>query len=208
MALLSLKVLLLAFFILLNALANFETERSTAVLDSVRNVFRGVVPAQQSVSIDTAALGILGNPENVVEALGRLFDDTLPVVQRDVAGEGRVFQVDLPADSLFAEGSATVGGEGLDTMRAIAVVLTDERFAGQDYEVDVLYGLTGAGSGVQGQALAVRRAGALVRVLEREALPSARLSGGLLPSFGGQVRIHFTFPEPEEADADGAAAED
>lgn len=207
MALLSLKVLLLAFFILLNALASFESNRSTAVLDSVREAFRGVVPSQQSLSADNAALGILDNAESVMEALGRLFDDSLPITQRSDAAGARILQVDIPIESFFAERSAELGGEGLDTLRAIAAVLTDERFADEDYKVDVLYGLAGTGSGFQGQALAVRRTGALVRTLERETLPSARLSGGLLPSFGGQVRIHFTFSGPETGQAGSATGE-
>lgn len=207
MALLSLKVLLLAFFILLNALANFETERSTAVLDSVREAFRGVVPAQQSLSAETAALGVMDSPENVVEALGRLFDDTLPIVERSDAAGGRVLQVDLPIDGFFVESGALVAGEGLDTLRAIAAVLSDRRFAGEDYRLDVLYGLSGTGSGLEGQSLAIRRAGALVGVLEDEDLPANRLSTGLLPSFPGEVRLHFTFPEPS-AEAGGSPSED
>jgi len=199
MALLSLKVLLLAFFILLNALASFEAVRSTAVLDSVREAFRGVVPASQNFSAENAALGVMDGQEDVVEALGRLFDDTLPIVQRTDAANSRVLQVDVPVESFFVERSTLVGGEGLDTLRAIAAVLTDDRFAKEDYRVDILYGLAGSGSGFQGQSLAVRRAGALVRTLERETVPSARLSGGLLPSFRGQVRIHFTFPDPGAA---------
>src|SRR3546814_9714418 len=43
-ALLSLKILLLDFFILLNALATFQEERSSAVVDSVRDEFPGLLP--------------------------------------------------------------------------------------------------------------------------------------------------------------------
>ena len=206
MALLSLKVLLLAFFILLNALANFEDKRSTAVLDSVREAFRGVVPAQESFSVEVAAVGVLDGPEDVVEALGRLFDDTLPITQQTDSANSRILQIDLPVADFFLERGSLVAGEGLDTLRAIAVVLTDERFAGEDYRVDLLYGLPGAASGLDGQALALRRAGALVRALEQESIPSARLSAGLLPSFGGQIRLHFTFSAPQ-ADDDNAATE-
>ncbi len=207
MALLGLKVLLLAFFILLNALASFETERSTAVLDSVREAFRGVVPAQQSYTAESAALGFMESPETVVEALGRLFDDTLPIVQRNDAAEGRVLQVDLPIDSFFGERSVIVGGEGMDLLRSIATVLRDDRFAAENYQVDVLYGLTGPDSGSQIQSMTVRRAGVLVRALEGEGLPATRLSAGLLPSFNGRVRIQFTFFDPASPAADGTPGE-
>lgn len=204
MALLSLKVLLLAFFILLNALASFEDERSTAVLDSVREAFRGVVPAQKNYSEKAAAVAILDGPEDVLEALGRLFDDSLPITRQNAAANSRNLQIDLPVEDFFLSQGSLVAGEGLDTLRAIAVVLTDQRFAGEDYRVDLLYGLPASGSGLEGHALALRRAGALVRVLERERIPSARLSAGLMPSFPGQLRLHFTFSTPR--DDDGAAA--
>ncbi|NIA69445.1 hypothetical protein HBA54_12665 [Pelagibius litoralis] len=203
MALLSLKVLLLAFFILLNALSSFEVERSTAVLDSVREAFRGVVPAQQSVSIGAAGLGVMDGSDDVVEALGRLFDETLPIVESNDSANNRILQIDMPIADFFADGSAVIDGEALDTLAAIAVVLSDNRFAGEDYRVDLLYGLAGGSSDSQGRLLALRRAGALVTALEREALPPARLSTGLLPSFADSIRIHFTLPPAR----DGGAAD-
>ena len=41
--LLSLKLILLAFFILMNALSEFETRRTETVLDSVSRAFRGSI---------------------------------------------------------------------------------------------------------------------------------------------------------------------
>jgi len=206
MGLLSLKVLLLAFFILLNALAEFETERSTAVLDSVREAFRGVVPAHESISEEIAALEVLDGAEDITEALGRLFDDSLPVVERETPGGSRSLQVDVPSEDLFAPSSIVINGEGLDLLMAIASVLDDARFAEQAYRLDVLYGVSGAGEELGSRLLAVRRAGAMVRALEREAVPADRLSAGLLPSFAGQVRLHFILPAPGDAAADPAAA--
>ncbi|WP_299616712.1 hypothetical protein [Pelagibius sp.] len=205
MALLSLKVLLLAFFILLNALSNFEHERSTAVLESVREAFRGIVPADHSRSSEAAALDIFEGQEDIAEALGRLFDDTLPVVQRSDAANTRTLQVDMPAGDLFADNSPVVSGQGLDTLKAIAAVLTDERYADQDYQVDFLYGLEAGDAATPGHLLELRRAGALVRTLEQDAVPSAHLSTGFMPSFSGQVRIHFTLPLPN-SDGRPAAA--
>ncbi len=206
MALLSLKVLLLAFFILLNALSSFEVERSTAVIDSVREAFRGVVPAQESMSAAEAALDVMEGSEDVVEALGRLFDDSLPLVESEDAANSRFLQIDIPISDFFSGDSAVITGQALDTLGAIAAVLTDSRFANQDYRVDLLYGLEGPDSGIEGRLPAMRRAAALVTALEAEALPSARLSAGFMPSFPGSVRIHFTFP-PATAEAPGDSAE-
>ena len=205
MALLSLKVLLLAFFILLNALSNFEHERSTAVLESVREAFRGIVPADHSRSSEAAALDVFEGQEDIAEALGRLFDDTLPVVERSDAANTQTLQVDMPADDLFAGNSPVVSGQGLDTLKTIAAVLTDERYSGQDYQVDFLYGLEAGDAATADRLLELRRAGALVRILERDAVPPARLSTGFMPSFSGRVRIHFTLPLPAPAGRPAAA---
>lgn len=203
-ALLSLKVLLLAFFILLNALSNFEVERSTAVIDSVREAFRGVVPAQQSLSAAESALGVMEGSEDVVEALGRLFDDTLPLVESSDAANSRFLQIDIPITDFFSGDGAVITGQALDTLAAIAVVLADPRFSGQDYRIDLLYGLEGSDSGIDGRFLDMRRAAALATALEVEEIPSARLSTGFLPSFPGSVRIHFTFPPPAAEAPDDA----
>jgi len=47
-ALLSLNILLLAFFILLNSLSSFEEERRDAVMDSVRQAFQGLVRVERN----------------------------------------------------------------------------------------------------------------------------------------------------------------
>src|SRR3546814_9546320 len=57
---------------------------------------------------------------------------------------------------------------------------------------DLLYGLSGAASGLADNRGALLRAAALVRVLESQSVAPARLSAGLLPSFPGKVRLHFT----------------
>ena len=100
-----------------------------------------------------------------------------------------------------------VAGEGLDTLRAIAAVLSDQRFATEDYRVDLLYGLSGAETGLEGRAIPLRRAGALVRTLERERIPSDRLSAGLMPSFAGRLRLHFTFLSPPDENEEAATGE-
>src|SRR3546814_4555131 len=57
-ALLSLKILLLAFFILLNALATFQEERSSAVVDSVRDAFQGLLPVGRRGAADPGGVGL------------------------------------------------------------------------------------------------------------------------------------------------------
>jgi len=202
-ALLSLKVLLLAFFILLNALASFEEERQSAVVESVRQAFQGLVPADRSVSERPAALGLLEGGADIADSLKQLFGDDLPLAELPASSGARVLRIDLATADLFTEGEAALLPDGAETLRLVAAVLGDSRFARQDIRLDVLYGLAGPSSGLEGNRTALLRAAAMVRVLEREGVPSPRLSAGLLPGFPGKVRLHFTVSPPPAGPAAG-----
>lgn len=199
-ALLSLKILLLAFFILLNALATFEDDRRTAVVDSVRQAFQGVLPAELNLARSTAAVDVFDGAQRVIEELHRLFADDLPILERSESPGTRTLRVDIPVTDLFAEDGNDLMPEGAETLRLIAAALHDPRFATAGYRVDILYGVPGSGADASRAALA--RAGALVRELENHGLPSAHLSTGFLPDFAGQARFHFTI----ELEAPVAAA--
>ncbi|HMA15265.1 MAG: hypothetical protein ACM35H_15885 [Bacteroidota bacterium] len=198
-ALLSLKVLLLAFFILLNALASFEEERRTAVVESVRQAFRGLVPASDNLSVNPSGAAVFDGGEDVADVLKQLFGADLPLVERPETSQARVLHIDLPVTDLFADNGDELQPEGAETLRLVAGVLTDPRFAAQQIHVDVLFGLAGPSSGLAGNRAALLRAALLVRALERDRVPAARLSAGLLPDFGGQVRLHFTIADPQPA---------
>lgn len=198
-ALLSLKILLLAFFILLNALASFEEERSAAVVESVRQTFRGLVPAIENLSLNPSAAGLQEGSEDVADVLKQLFGADLPLVDVPASSGARVMHIDLPASNLFAARGNELQPEGAESLRQVAGVLTDPRFAAQQIQIDVLYGLGATRSGLAGNDVALRRAALLVRWLEREGVAPARLSAGLLANFHEKVRLHFTIIAGEKA---------
>ncbi len=191
-ALLSLKILLLAFFILLNALSTFEEEKRSAVVDSVREAFQGVLPAPVNLSRSPAALDIFKGAEEVIDELHQLFGGDLPIVERRDSPGSWTLQVDIPESDLFSEGGRELVPDGAETLRLIAGVLVDPTVARPSYRLDLLYGIEGRNSGLEGHRAALARAGVLVRELERQGLEAPRLSTGLLPSFAGQVRLYFT----------------
>jgi hypothetical protein len=201
-ALLSLKVLLLAFFILLNSLASFEEERRSAVVESVREAFQGLVPAVRSISDSPAALDLLDGGEDIADSLKQLFGSDLPLVELPESSGARVLQMDIAVDEFFEEGGNALRPDGAETLRLVAAVLADPRFARQEARVDVLYGLSGHTSGLDGNRTALLRAATLVRSLEHEGMAPLRLSAGLLPALPGKVRLHFTV-EAQPAPAAG-----
>lgn len=201
-ALLSLKILLLAFFILLNALSSFEEERQAAVVDSVRQAFKGVLPAPHNLRAAPAAIDVFDGSEQVVDELHKLFSDHLPLVERADSPGSVTLRADLPVADIFAEDDAELTPEGAEVLRLMAAVLDDPRFAETRYRIDVLYGLDRGLQGGLPPRLAVTRAGALVRGLEGQGLDPRRLSTGFLPDFASELRFHFTV-ERETAPGDG-----
>lgn len=201
-ALLSLKILLLAFFILLNALSSFEEERRQAVVDSVHQTFQGALPAPVNLRPSPSALDVFNGAEQVIEELRQLFDIRLPIVERRDDPGSWTLQVDVPVSELFTDGGQALSPEGAETLRLLADVLGNSGAALSGYKVELLHGLPGGNSGLDGHRDALARAGVLVRRLERQGLPPAQLSTGLLPSFGGQVRVHITLELPAAAGAE------
>lgn len=207
MALLSLNILLLAFFILLNSMASFEEERRDAVMDSVREAFQGTLPAVRNLRSDPSAVDIFDGAEEIIDSLTQLFGPNLPLMESQKDAGTWALKVDLPVGDVFSEDGDDLRPDGAETLRLIAGVLTDPRFRGADYRVDVLYGLPGRVSGIDGNRQAMRRAGRLVRELVDQRMDPATLSAGLLPEFAGKLRFQFTIqlhtPPPAQGGAEG-----
>jgi hypothetical protein len=199
-ALLSLKILLLAFFILLNALSTFEEQRRAAVVDSVREAFRGIVPAEYSASSTPAGSDVFEGAENTYAALKQLFSTNLELVEDRNASGAFTLQVDLAVADLFVDEGVALLPEGDEVLRIVAGVLGEQRRAGAGYQIDILYGIDAGG---RDSGAAVLRAGALVRQLESLGLAPGHLSTGLMPGLRDRVRLHFTI----EAETAPSAAE-
>ena len=192
-ALLGLKLLLLGFFILLNALSHYEEDRTRRVLRSVDQAFNGRVEALKSEAAYSAALGPLNGTEAMVDSVGALFSSQIPAVERNLSAAGTRLRLELPVGSLFREDSATLqSGRGV-LMKRFAEALTRNGRDRLNYEIELLHGIAreaipdlieaGAGS------LEVRRTAARVRALTRRGVPADKLSVGVIPGRPGKVQI-------------------
>jgi hypothetical protein len=208
-ALLSLKLLLLAFFILLTALATFERDKVELVVDSVNQAFDGRVRTElKNESVEPAALAELSEAAKLSERIRNLFSSTFPMaeVERDVLyGELRI---ELPTDTLFFADEARLRAGPAVLMNRLARLLGSERPADTDYELDVLVGVGRDALPALAStpdALASRRAGAFARDFARRGMPADKLSVGLLPGGEGKVRIVLSVRNaPSAARQDGA----
>jgi flagellar motor protein MotB len=179
-AMLSLKLLLLAFFILLSTMSSFEEKRSRAVLESVATTFEGHVAAIRSLDNPAAGLGQLENAPSLVDQLKSLFRQTLPVVEMEESPTGNALRLEVPADSVFVAGSARLApGRGV-LLDRLARILNGEDGPEAAYELQLLHSVRGSGDEAAGE-LAVQRGGVMARRLSDLGVARDSLSIALWP---------------------------
>ena len=196
-AMLSLKLLLLAFFILLTTISRFEEERSRAVMYSVAVAFAGAVPATEGRAVPDAGIGALEKQASLSDQIRALFQQTLPLVEVETAADGRVLRLEVRADDLFDMGQTELRPQRGILIRRLANALTDPRRGELLYTIEVLHAVP-PGDGAPATRLPAGRSGTIVRALAGLGVPGARLSAGLWPTRGDPGRIAFEITLPME----------
>jgi hypothetical protein len=192
--LLSLNLILLAFFILLNSLADFETDRAQAVLDSVKRAFHGKVEVAGQVPAFNNALGELPEVAAKMREIGSLFEAIAPMAQAKSLRRANSVRVDFPANALFEPGSAQIlrGRESL--LERLAQSLRKAPGGASRYLLEILVGI-GSQKAVEGAAapkpltLELRRAAVLAARLNAEGAPLDGLSTGIQPGAANSLRF-------------------
>lgn len=187
--LLSLQLLLLAFFILLSTISTFDESRVRSVLGSVQQAFSDY--SGKSERDDSAMQADAIVLAAIADEVQGVLSTALQLDRIERVGEGDIL-FDLPADALFVAGSAQLAPGRADVLRRIVIAL-DRRPAGYRYELDALVGRAvapgGADDAVPLPTLGIDRAGALARAFaDAGAMPSA-LSAGLASGADGKLRF-------------------
>lgn len=191
-ALLSLKLLLLAFFIMLTAIARFEQEKVDLVVTSVNDAFDGRIRSDVPNVRLHSGLGSIPASTQLTERIRNLFSSTLPaarVERDDLFGELRI---KIPTEALFFAEEARLRAGPTVLLSRLARLLGPERPAATDYDLEMLVGVDrDALSRLSStpDALASRRAGTLARDFARRGMPADKLSVGLVPGAQGKVRL-------------------
>ncbi len=207
-AMLSLYLLLLAFFILLNALSRLESDRTRTVIESINEAFDGRVQAPSSVEPFSAALDPLDEAAALLQELRRLFDSMLPAVSSEAAADSPVLRLELSAEALFPTGGARIRNGRAPLLAQIARALRKAGDGGLHVELELFHGLAGSPSAAEAaEGLEIARMGALVRRFADQGVPAERLSAGVLPGKTGIVELIFRVYEepPAQIDLAGAA---
>ncbi|MDX1401444.1 MAG: hypothetical protein R3245_05945 [Kiloniellales bacterium] len=188
LSLLSLKLLLLAFFILLNALSEIEALKVRAVLESVTKAFDGRLIVEENAAIRRAALGPLDGSEIVISDLEKYFHSLLPAFSVDENLRSRKLIVELPAGSFFAEDARRLHSGREVLFDRVADRLRSTQTGELDFEVALLHG------GPQDAAkvdLRSRRVSILARELSRRGIPAHRIAIGFYPARTETLRLEF-----------------
>ncbi len=191
-ALLSLQLLLLAFFILLNAISSYEEQKVEQVVSSVNQAFDGRVAAPQDLADVEAAVGPLPGSVQLSRRVRNLFASTLPMARIEQDEQLGELRIEIPTDSLFAADDPRLRAAPAVLFNRLARALGPERPEDLEARLEVLVGVAAdalSALGTQPQALPVLRAGELARSLAARGLPAERLSVGILPGAEGWVRL-------------------
>lgn len=182
--LLSLNLILLAFFILLNALSNFETSKTHAVLDSVNRAFRGPIQTPRDAISVSASLGVLPLPQDLTNEIGSLFESFVPNARIKSKARATVMTVELPADEVFRPGTPDIRPERRVLIRRLARALMRDPGGVMKYELAFEHGTASAaslGAANRDTARFAQRGETMARYLIRQSIPSTALSVGLRP---------------------------
>lgn len=202
--LLALFLLLLAFFIVLNALSTFDEARTGAVMDSLSRTFSA---DRSRPSDDFSGLtgSVVAETRAFQDALGDLFETDIPAARVRIVEPGRELWVDMRADALFLPETAEVRPARIATVDALVAILASasnglaysiEFLVGTDYDSRQRWPETERVYATEG-ALDLNRAGAMGRLfLERGADPVSVMVG-LRPADAGQIRMVFRAVEQQ-----------
>ncbi|WP_417454237.1 flagellar motor protein MotB [Kiloniella sp.] len=190
-ALLSLKLLLLAFFIMLNAISSYEEEKARAVLESVNNTFRGDASHMERHASFDQALDNLDDQTDLITEIERLFETTIPAVEREQGSTQNFLRLKLPVEALFYRDEVELASGRELLLKRLAASLQKVDVEGGYYEFEFLYGTSVRQD--EGQKslldLMLRR----LEVVAIEALdagiPKERLVVGLQPNRAGYVFV-------------------
>lgn len=187
---LSLFLLLLVFFIVLNAHSVLRGHRIRAALDSVGQSFApvpgGGVQEERPLPGSPAAIAL-----SRLRALGELFETEIGVVKVEKPGKGRLMVVSMQADELFLPGSPVLRNAHMGLMDRVARALAD-RSNGVRFEVDFLIAFGNEATVKGPHADPVARAASFARTLIADGAPADAVSVGLEPGPGGSLRMLFS----------------
>lgn len=199
---LSVYLLLLAFFVVLNAISNQDRIRVDAALGSVNATFRPLMqPRSELIDILSDSSEVEGNAD-VLDEIFQTFESLVDVPGLTASRDGNTVQVILPVGFLFAHLSPSLRPERTALFGRLAELLKMP-IPGHRNEVRFVVGVGSKLPDPQrlSQDLAVMRAAALAEAFAGRDVPTDSILVGLAIGDASHIGLSFLARRIAEPDA-------
>ncbi|MBL6954478.1 MAG: hypothetical protein ISR50_17705 [Alphaproteobacteria bacterium] len=190
--LMSLYLLLVAFFILLNSMAHYEVSRVEEVMGSVKSEFRNQwAVADTGLSVPSQR-GLAPAVDDFHGEVRQFFEETLPVDHVEPERRGDMIRFAVPVDDLFRPDAVAPRPRGRAFLDRMASSLKKVR-PGLQAEVEMVLGtgITLPGGDDAVGAFEMRRVSSLAHALRRRGVAAMAMRTGLMPGDPGQISFIF-----------------
>jgi flagellar motor protein MotB len=197
---LSLYLLLLAFFVVLNSIARVDEARSKAVSGSLNSTFASRGTLADESKLLTSSLGNVIADAALLSNIGKLVRTELALAKVSIIRPGRVLEISVPSASIFVSGRAAIDPLRRPLIDRVAGTLTSPP-SGVRYDVEILNGIS------RHDELAVARSAYFASVFENAGIPERNVIAGVEQGAPGEVLLRFYVnPRKEMPLAFGAEA--
>ena len=136
---LSLYLLLLAFFVLLFNASRFDQGKADAVAESLSSTFRTYGQPDRPVFVRSSDQGQRPGNEAILENVSDLIRTELAVARIENLRRGRLLRATFKTDDLFEVGTSGIRSDRMDLMRKLSQLL-GKQTKGQRHKVEIVVG--------------------------------------------------------------------
>ncbi|MFT5438805.1 MAG: hypothetical protein ACI9MJ_000666 [Alphaproteobacteria bacterium] len=181
---LSLYLLLLAFFVVLNTISRVEDGRRQAVSGSLSETFASVgIPSDRTIRFTSNEGELLGDAA-YLQRLGSLIKTEFSIAKVTQTTAGRLLEVTFSLNELFVSDANVIAPERRPLIDNVAAALRTVRPEWR-YDVEILVGAD------PGNALAMARAASLAKLFVAAGIQKRRILAGLVRGDPGNLRLRF-----------------
>ncbi len=137
---LSLFLLLLAFFILLNTLSTFEEAKARQVIKSVTSTFKTELDEKTKAQIFVSTLGAVPDAKEVMESIETLWVTAVPLTKVESLQDGSMMQLSMHVNDLFVGGAIAMRNDRKNLLKAVSSALS-ARIEDSTIEMEFLMGV-------------------------------------------------------------------
>ena len=189
----SLYLILLAFFVILNSISNQATAKSAAAINSVNNTFSNENPSP-ATELDLQSDEVISAPldDLLTKIQGRFYAE-FEIEGRFSNEGGRALQIRFPVHYIFDRGSLELGTARQTFLKDVVNDLNNIN-VGDRLDVAFLFGTGGKLTSkdvTRSQEIAIRRAGALARYLRTQGIRAGQFSTGFSGGENDQIIAIF-----------------